>query len=363
MSVYRWLVVLVLLFAVLLKGNVKGNKKYVFVAFLLLFCVMALRDAYSVGNDSASSYLVEYKEMGKINWEDISGKGTENQNIGFQYLLKALFVLTKGNYQLAVVLISAFTMFSYGRFVGKYSPSPVQSILYFFGLLLYTFVLDSLKQSVAMSILLFSVDAIFDRKLFKFVLLVLFASWFHFPALIFLPAYFIANMKMGRSYIIVLVLALVLTFLFRDQLLEMMTDAYSTVVYDSGMRFLANKVIVMIVIVVAALVLRPPTPEDKIYTGLLQLIGIAVVLQTFASYNNTFERLADYYFHLSIVFIPMVFEKCDLQKRYFQPETDELIKTWAPILFCGFAIWRFLHYLNGNQFLTPYLFWFQSTAR
>lgn len=363
MSVYRWLVILVLLFALLLKGNVKGNKKYIFVAFLLLFCVMGLRDVYSVGIDSTSSYLHWFQDMENIAWEDLRAYDPETKNHGFDYLLKLLYVLTKGNYQLAIVLLSAFCMFSYARFVGKYSPSPVQSILYFFGLILYTFHFDALKQSVAMSILLFSVDAVIDRKLIRFVLLVLFASWFHFPALIFLPAYLVANMKMGRSYLIVLALMLLLTFLFRDQLLEMMTDAYSTTIHDYKMRFLANKVIVMLIIVVAALVLRPPTPDDRVYNSFLQLIGIAVVLQTFSSYNNTFERLADYYFHLSIVFIPMVFEKCDLQKRYFQPETDDLIKTWAPILFCGFAIWRFLNHVSNSGALTPYLFWFQSAMR
>lgn len=360
MSIYAWLVVAVLLLALLLRGDVKGNQKYIILACLLLFCVYGLRDAYSIGNDSASSYLHGFQRMETTDWDELPKIKDGAYNTGFSHLMKLIYVCSNGDYQVFIIVVSAFVMLVFAHFIRKYSPSPVQSILYYFGLMYYTFMFNALKQSIAMAFVLLAFDAIMDRKLLKFLVMVLLGAWFHFPALVFLPAYWIANMKIGRSYLITLGLVLLLTYLFRDQLLELMLEAYDTEIHDSTMRFLANKVIVMIVIVIAALVLRPPTQDDRMYTALLQLIGIAIVLQTFASYNNTFERLADYYFQVSVVFIPMVFEKCDLQKQYLSPKENAMVKTLAPYVFCAFAVWRFLSSVQADATLSPYLFYFQK---
>lgn len=349
-----------------MRGNAKGSKKFILIAFLLLFCVIGLRDVYSVGCDSTSSYLHRFEDMETADWSELSGRGEENFNIGFSYLLKLGYIITKGDYQLFIAIISAFMMIAHAHFVKIYSPSPLQSILYFLGLLHFTLLFDALKQAMAMSVLLFAFDAIVEKKPIKFIILVLFASTFHFPAMVFLPAYWIARMNVGRKYILLLALLLAVTYVFRDTILKFMLDAYGGDTIDAtmeGVKFLRNKAIIMIVIVVAALILRPMTADDKVYSMLIKLTGIAVVFQTFCGYNNIFERLADYYFQYSIVLLPMIFEKCDLKKRYLDIGTDRMIKTVAPVLFCAFAIWRFLGYANNSGTLSPFLFFFQSTLQ
>ena len=43
MSVYHWLVVLVVLLALLMHGERKKNAKYILIAVTLMFCVYGLR--------------------------------------------------------------------------------------------------------------------------------------------------------------------------------------------------------------------------------------------------------------------------------------------------------------------------------
>ena len=365
MTVFTWLIILLLLAAVLLQGNIKGSNKFIFIAFLLLFAVMGLRDVTTGGSDASGasgSYLVSFQNVGETDWSSLAGKGANQYNIGFSYLMKLLYELTGGDYQLFITIISFFILFSYLRFIRKYSPSPIQSILYFLGLLYYSFLFDALKQAVAMSVLLFAFDAIFENKPFKFVLLVLIASLFHFPALVFLPAYWLGRMRVGSYYLIILAALLFVTYLFRDQILNLMLDAYGNEDLDvsmEGIRFLRTKSIVMIVIVIAAVLLRPPSPEDAVYNACLVFAGIAIVFQTFCGYNNIFERLADYYFHTSIVLLPLVFEKCDL-KTHVLSVTDEMsVKSVAPWLFCGFAIWRFMTYMNNSPVYNTFRFLWQ----
>lgn len=354
-------------------GEKKGNIKYILLVIALMFCVYGLRDAYSIGNDSSSSYLHMFQRMEDTEWKDIPAlsdwlstkdlgeeRSGHERSVAFLWLMKLVFDWTEGDYQWFIGIIAFFVMIAVAQFVRRYSPSPVQSFLYYFGLLYYTMMFNVLKQSIAMAFVLFAFNAIIDRKPVRFLLMVWFASLFHFPALMFLPAYWIANMRLGRTYLIFLAILFALTYIFRDQLLEWMTDAYDTEIMDTGRRFLANKVIVMLVIIVAALVIRPPSGEDKVYSALLMLIGVAAVIQTFSTYNNTFERLADYYFQFSIVFIPMVFEDVKTKRRHLSERELRLVRQVGPYLFCAFAIWRFLDSSVNDPFLYPYQFYFQA---
>ena len=339
----------------------------------MMFCIYGLRDAYSIGGDSSSSYLHRFQDLEEEDWTDMptfsdwfenddlgENAAGHERSIGFRWLMKIVYEWTDGDYQWFVTVIAIFVMIAVAQFVYQFSPSPLQSFLYYFGLTYYTMMFNILKQSIAMAFILFAFSTIINRKLFRFLILVLAASMFHFPALVFLPAYWIGNMRLQKTYLIFLAILFVLTYIFRDQLVDWMTDAYETEVIDTGRSFLANKVIVMLVIIVAAMVIRPPHPTDRIYCSLLMLIGVAAVIQTFSSYNNTFERLADYYFQFSIVFIPMVFEDVKLKRRHLSQRELTLIRRVGPYLFCAFAIWRFLDTTVNDPTIYPYQFYFQA---
>ena len=354
MTVYTWMVVLLLLAALLLNGNRKGNVKFILIAFLLVFIVMGLRNVNTVGVDSygtSGSYPVLFRRYGKAAWASLYRSGGENFNVGFKYMTKFLYELTDGDYQMYITILSLFPSFSYMRFIRKYSPAPIQSVLYFLGLLYFTLLMDALKQAMAMSILLYAFDQIFERKPIKFILIVLLAGTFHFPALVFLPAYWLARMKVGRNYLFLLALILLATYFFREQILKLMLNAYGGDDVNAsmeGVRFLRNKAIIMIIIVVAAVFLRPPTLEDAVYHACLIFTGVAIVFQTFCGFNNIFERLADYYFHTAIIFIPLIFEKCELKRRVLDLRTEMLVKELGTPIFCAFAIWRFLSTVNHS---------------
>lgn len=365
MSVYNWLVILLLATALFLGGNIKGNKRFILVAFILLFAVMGLRDVYTGGIDAAGangSYPVIFQYAGSTSWGALVGRGEDNYNFGFLFLTKLLYNVTDGNYQSYISILSFFFLISYLRFILKYSPSPIQSILYFLGLLYYVLLFDILKQAFAMSILLFAFDAIIEKKPLRFVLLVLFAAQFHYPALIFLPAYWVGRMRISRSFLYLLAILLIVTYFLRDQILNLMLDAYGGDEIEAtmeGVRFLRNKALVMVVIVIAASVLRPPSEGDAVYNACLVFAGIAIVFQTFCGYNNIFERLADYYFHTSIVLLPLVFEKCEQKTHVINLRDEMSIKTFAPWAFSAFAIWRFLSYVNNSYSFYSYRFLWQ----
>ena len=356
MNMYVGMMAAVLVLAYVMRGDKPENKDYIWLSCLLMFALCGLRDVYSIGIDSATSYVSIFRGLGETDWADIP----QGNNMGFTYLLKLCHTLTGGDYQSFYMLYTAFFMVIFGRFVSKYSPSPVQSFCYFWGLLCYIFLFDGIKQGIAMGFITLAFDAIVEKKPLWFALLVYIAWWFHAPALIFAPAYLIAMMKPGRMYLLFLAALLAFTYSFRDRILELMLEFYDTTIYDYEMRFLANKVIIMLGIVAAALVLRPPEEDDRVYGILLQFMGIAVVIQTFASYNNTFERLANYYFQFCVAFIPLVFQTDTRRSRLLDIKTEAMAKQLAPWAFCAFGAWRFANYIQANNWLwLPYRFFFE----
>ena len=168
MDYYALLVALVLLTAFLMRGNQQGNKKYVIVASLLLFAIYGLRDTYHIGFDSATSYLYGFNRIGAQPWSEIFANSSK-YNFGFTLMTKAFQFFISTDYQLYITTISVFVSICFGRLIYKYSPSPVQSILYHFGLLLYVFHFSALKQSIAMALLMLAFDAVVDRKPVKFI--------------------------------------------------------------------------------------------------------------------------------------------------------------------------------------------------
>ena len=360
MNMYTAMMAAVLILAYFMRGDRPENKDYIWVSCLLMFVLCGFRDVHSLGIDSDTSYVRIFREVGALRWSEVPVYSLTGNNTGFDYILKLCHTLTGGDYQSFFMIYTAFVMGIFGSFISKYSVNPVQSFAYFWGLLCYIFLFDSIKQGIAMAFVTLAFDAIIERRPIRYALLCAAAWWVHAPALIFAPAWLIAEMKTGRTYLIFLAAMLALTFRFREEILELMLQFYGTSMQMNDISFLANKVLIMIGIVAAALVLRPPEPEDRVYNILLQFMGIAIVIQTFASYNNTFERLANYYFQFCVVFIPLVFQTDQRRSRLLDIKTEAMAKQLAPWAFCAFGVWRFANYITANAWAwLPYRFFFE----
>lgn len=361
MSVYYCLIAMLLITALLMRGNQPHNKKYIFVACLIIFAVYGLRNTYLIGVDSRYSYRRAFEGISQMSWAQFRSSGQEYNN-AYYYLNWAIAHLG-GDYQLFVSLEALFVTVCFGRMIYRYSPSPIQSICYHLGLLFFVFHFSALKQSYAMAFLMLAFDQIVRRKPIWFIILVLVASQFHYPSLVFLPAYWITLIRPGKSYLLLLAAVLALTYIFRNQMLNLMLNSYKGSEEEAtmeGVTFLRTKSIIMIVIVVAAVAFRRPTADDPVYGYLLEFMGIAIVFQTFCGYNNIFERLADYYFQFSVVFIPMVFDKRQKERSLFSWRLMDVIYTAAPFAFCGYGIYRYLITFVGDNHYVPYRFFFQG---
>lgn len=360
MNIYILLVLFLCFFSILFYRE-KDHGKQLFCSFILLFIIMGFREARLIGNDSATSYLNHYINA-MYNPIDMAW----NKNVGF-YILFKCFAANNIDYQVFLIFEAAFVCYAYGRLLKKYSPDPFISILWFLGMLYYTLLFSALKQAFAMALVCFAFDAMMQKKIVRYLVYVVLAMLFHFPAIVFLPAYWLVKMKIDKHFLFTLFIAFVLVFIFRERILNLANDIYygegSGYTYSSNAKFLGTKVILMVFSIVVGVLLRKPDyRQDSIYTSILMIMCFAAVFQTFCYYNNIFERMADYYYQFSILFIPMIF---DSRKRNVGLIMANESSTITSILFLGritiiaFCIFNFLIYVLNNRQLSPFVFFWQ----
>lgn len=355
LNAYTIMMIMVVILSFIMHGNEKGNKKFIYVSSFFMFVLMAFRDLTTIGNDSTSSYLHLYQKIGNIPMSQVfSDYG--GYNFGFNLLAKIVNSISGGDYQVFIIIISAFFLFSFAYLVKKYSMSPIISICAYWGLIFYIFMFDALKQATAMSVLIFAFDAIIAKKPLRFYLLVIVASLFHAPALVFLPAYLIARIRIPEKYYIPLIALLFLViYFFRSSIVRMIMGVYQ---YDDladtyasmDVSFISGSVIVYLFIILVCYFLRKPEHDkDFIYTTLFKLMIIATILQTFCYYNNVFKRLADYYAYFSVILITFPF---DMSNNAEIPQTvlssQPWIKSLGKVVFCSYSVFYFGMYISRN---------------
>ena len=376
MSVFVIQIVLILFFGLLFRND---KKKFLISAFIVLFFVMAFRDSIIVGNDSATSYYGQF--LGAQNADLVW------PNPGLPFVMKGVRLFT-GDYQWFIIISAVWICFAYCRLLIKYSENGFISVMWFMGMLFYTFLFSVLKQAWAMAFLCFAFDAVMQKRPVRFLLLVGLATLFHFPALVFLPAYWIAKLKINRAFPVLMFGTLVIVFIFRAQFLNLMILAYSKGAeesYHSSTAFFGTKFILMLLILGYALYRYFKVGKgNEIFSALLYFMGLAAVFQTFCFYNNTFERLADYYYQFSILFMPLILirESSDIEmvdkldqdrinnasnssatvakKRIRNYTINDIdISTILAVVLTVFCVWRFISYVGTEtSYLTPfYFFW------
>ena len=359
MNIYMIMAAAVLLMALFMRGDIPHNKRYIVWSCLIMFAVYGLKDTYSVGVDNATSYLHMFQRMETTTWSQLWETSDLNNNFVWKLTMKLAYELLNGNYQLFIVLISTFVMLVFGRFIFLYSSSPVQSFVYYWGLWFFTFNFSALKQSIAMALILLAFDAVMERRLLRYLLLVTLAMLFHFPAIIFLPAYWIIRLNPMRGFLVLLAAGMVAVFLWRDEILNFAIQFYyEEHVFEGEDRFFTGKVIVMLALVFVAFALRPPTKDNKVYAATLQFVSIATLIQLFSVYNNVFERLADYYFQFSVIFVPFIFDRRVRDKRNLE---KTMAIQFGPYVLGILCLLRFYDVVTRpSSYLLPYQFFFQA---
>lgn len=180
------------------RTRINKNKWYLLLVLGYL-SLLALLRSYNVGTDT-QRYCHIFTIIAEHPDEYLEIVNLEKGYVLYCHLLSKI----SSSPRILIVVSSAFMFFSVGRFFYKYSKDACTSVFLFFTLMLFDFFLSGFRQGIAIAILLYTYDAIINRKKIKFVILVLIASQFHSSAIVFLFAYFLYELKSTKRFLIFL---------------------------------------------------------------------------------------------------------------------------------------------------------------
>lgn len=124
--------------------------------------------------------------------------------LGYAYLNILISYFTANRY-IFIFVVTLLIYLLYYINIKRYSSDYRIALLLFFGLLFF-FTFTYLRQMIGVGIAGLSFKFIYERKLWKFVIVVLIAASFHNSALILLPVYFIPIKKYSIGAIMVLMI-------------------------------------------------------------------------------------------------------------------------------------------------------------
>lgn len=169
------------------------NVKAIIFPIIILSIFSGLRN-YTVGTDTANytslyRFSEEFEFNSKVEW-------------GFQIYNYLIYAFAKEYFWL-FFFSSIIVTYCYLRVIKLYSNQYLISIFIFLSYGYYTFHFNGLRQGMAMAICFIALPYIIEKKLIKFFITVLLASFFHISAFIMIPIYLLVSLKIKVEYKVV----------------------------------------------------------------------------------------------------------------------------------------------------------------
>lgn len=344
MEGYIVLIIIIVLLDVILKIFYKNNdcgKKFLNIAFLVLFLFLALRSE-NVGTD-----LLTYKNFFNYNASFKLSKLLQLFEPGYSLYSYFIYNLTGGNFRVFIIITAFLTLIGPYHFIKNYSKNYFLSVIAYICLNYYLFTFSGLRQSIAVSLLLFSIDYIKDKKLFKFLIINAIACSFHKSSMVFLPAYFLEKLNMKRKYLPIALSVYMIIFFLRVTITECFTnlfyETYNLVETPKGGGILL--VVYLCVYIFITYYKDTIIKTNEKHNLLYNLFSFGIIFQIFATVEANANRATLYYVIPLVSLIPLC-EDC------FVKENRKLVN----ILFSIILIAYFILNLEKSSLVSNYSF-------
>ena len=286
-------VFLYLLMRIFYTGSINENKKvrnaYLFLFAIIMILMIGLRSRY-VGSGDTNFYYNNWILMSRVEFSQLNYT-LESIDLEKGYLI-SVWILSHifEDPQMLLVLSAAFFAITLCSFVEKNCDDVVLALLVFNCLGLFNFMIQGLRQSIAMCICLFALEKCKKNQIYRFVILILIAMSFHASAVVFAVVYLLRYFKLTFPNILIFFTTAIIginllpyIFNFMNSLLN---DEYSlnTEAEKGGV------VAILIYLLIIIFSLLTKKENDKYFSIFIymSLIGVSTLLM-----RNTVSNIAE----------------------------------------------------------------------
>lgn len=324
------------------KEPFKKKDKYQVTAIILsatpLILIAGLR--YKVGTDYEWIYQKFFENL-------LIGVVDVHFEIGFYYLNKVIQIFTDDYMWIFMVTSILFIYFSY-KGIYKESPDPSMSVFLLIATQSYFAFLNGVRQYIVLAIFLFSIKYIRERKLWSYMISIILASTIHSIALIFIPVYFLYNIKIKPKWgTFLLVAIVVLNELFRNILYQILLNTKYIVYINHNYSVQSGGYITLLIELAILIFSWLYYDEDKKYNFFCNLQLISVILAFFHFTIPLIYRVRWCFNFSAIVLIPLILDNIKNQKN------KKILKYLIIVLYSVYIIYT-IGIKNAHDVL-PYL--------
>lgn len=225
-------------------------------------------------------------------------------------VLNYLISLVTHNTVAAMGILSAIIILLRALFIYRYSPSVWVSVFVFISFGFFGYAMCTIRQEIAISIFLFAIPCIQNRKLLPYLALTVLGALFHSSIWFMLPLYWIANWKLNWKLLSLYGGGILFFLLFSEPILGVVTR-YIYKSYTPGSYYMMgrnfNTAFVPIILFLAAFlmqkVLLERNPKNRV---LVNLSCIAALLFILTLKHFVFQRIALICFPAALLLIPEI---------------------------------------------------------
>lgn len=295
------------------------------VAILPIFLLFVLRYKY-IGADTIGYVRFFQKEVRGYSFAQLFNQDLMRVEIGYRIYVKIISLFTD-NYTIFFLVNGLVIFGTLLRFSKKYTKNPFVFFFLFITLGTYGFVETGLRQTLAMMICLWAIDFIKEKKLIRFILLVLLAYYFHKSAILFLIMYPLSLIKkldwMIATYILMAAVFLVGFSAFQGFFNQLLGYEYDIEETGNGGIFM---ILILILCSFSLFIMYDKPKEVEGQSLIVQLSLMTVIFWLLRLISRTAERISYYYiFGLYIYFSQAV--------KYDKDKLSSFLK-WILILVC-----------------------------
>ena len=206
-------------------NNRQKSKQYIAICGFFWILISALR-GWTVGADTISYYL-SFESVKHYSFSDLISEiykkyilRMDIRDPGYNTLVKVVQIFIK-DYQLYLLFIACVFMIPFCKWINRESKNPVISFTLYSCLFYAFFSITGVRQTIATTLVVLIGDRyIKERKLFPFIIITIVASSIHASALVFLPFYFLSNIKINKKNGLIWIGLIVLSVVARGALKE-----------------------------------------------------------------------------------------------------------------------------------------------
>lgn len=288
------------------------------ICLAAIFCVLFLLGALRVG--VGNDYLTYVQ-----NAHEISVGGIIVTEPGYNLVVKLLYALVGSeNYIVLFAFFGFCTTLIFLKSMYEQSDVFAISFLLFMSLGIYFRSFNTVRYYFVLAITLYSLRYVLKKEYGKFVLMILFAAFFHKSVLVVIPMYFICNRPWKKWFYVVIALGSAFMFACKDIIMELalkLYPSYKDTVYltqDIGIKAnLPGIIRCVVVLAFCVLCFKEGIKNNKSNTLYFNMSVMALCLYIGGSFIPMASRFGYYLITAQVLLVPGVYSLLDGKKKKY----------------------------------------------